>query len=632
MAKQEKAKKRNGARHSVIVTLAMRFASFIYNGILKSIFALLLTSYDRIAEAGKNSLFAALCKKISAKLSVRNVKQRISGEIEKSVFLGLKTKIKNTFLCAPVSVFGVFSASFGLYSTVIYIMKTVAFGYERNFADPAVGAFFLLLSVFFFASKQSVSQAFAGSRVLTFAINDFLGVRSVDARAQSEEGRSATNIMFLLGMVLGLATVAVRPLHVIAAIALISFAAFVMAYPESGVLLVFLLLPFLKTMMLAAIVILIAISLFVKLIRGKRVLKFSLCDIPVAVLMLFCILGGINSVTPAESVKRMLLYICFMSMYFMVKSLLCSAKMLSRAISCCVISLGLVSLIGIVEYFIGSPILDWIDTQAFSYIRGRAVSTFENPNVLGEFLIMTVPAAVAAVLSKKASVRNRFASAMAAFLGCGCLILTWSRGAWLGFVISMIFFALFASKKMFAAAVIASPLASLLVFAKDTAVFGRFTNLSDSSTSYRVNIWRGTLDMIKENLISGIGIGESAFSKIYPLHAVGGAEVAYHSHSLYLQILVEMGIFALICFIIFAVVLASRGLSFIRRYPNAPEKIMCIALFTGLAAFLIQGATDFVFYNYRIFLYFWMMTGLAVSYTDFASARAHDEAEHFLGL
>lgn len=631
MARQEKAKRRNGAKYSVIVTLVMRFASFIYNGILKSVFAFLMTSYDRIAEAGRNSLCASVCKKIFAGLSVRSTKQRISGGIEKSVFLGLWKNICNTFLCAPVSVFGVFSASFGLYSTVIYIMKTVAFGYERNFADPAVGAFFLLLSVFFFASGQSVSQAFAGSRILTFAINDFLGVRGFDARPQSAEGRGATNIMFLLGMVLGLATILVRPLHIIAAIVLIAFASFVMTYPESGVLLIFLLLPFLKTKMLAAIVILIAISLFVKLIRGKRVLKFSPCDIPVAVLMLFYLLGGINSVTPAESMKRALLYICFMSMYFMVKSLLCSAKMLSRAISCCVISLGLVSLIGIAEYFIGNPILDWIDTQAFSYIRGRAVSVFENPNVLGEFLIMTIPVATAAVLSKKADgVRSRFASAMAALLGCGCLALTWSRGAWLGFVTSMVFFALFASRKMFAAMIIASPLASLLVFAKGSSILGRFTNLSDSSTSYRVNIWRGSLDMIKENLISGIGTGESAFSKIYPLHAIGGAEVAYHSHSLYLQFIVEMGIFALIAFLIFVVVLASRGFSFIRRYGNAPEKLMCIALFTGLAAFLIQGTTDFVFYNYRIFLFFWMMTGLAVSYTDFAFEKAKDEAEHYL--
>ncbi len=471
---------------------------------------------------------------------------------------------------------------------------------------PRQAWFFLLLSVCFFSSKLSVSQAFAGSRFFSFLINDFLGIRRAKAHEESEEGRSATNIMFMLGMILGLCTIFVRPLYIVAAAALIAFAIFVMTYPEAGVLLVFLLLPFMKTMALAGTVILIAISFFVKLIRGKRVIKLALADIPVVMLAVFFFLGGINSVDRSSSMKKMLLYICLISMYFIVRNLICSQKMLIRAISCCIVSLGLVSLIGIGEYFIGTPTLGWIDTGTFDYIRGRAVSTFENPNVLGEFLIMTVPMAFAFAFAKQsdeASPRRRFASAISALLGCACLILTWSRGAWLGFAVSLLVFALIASRKIFAALIIASPLASLLVFAKDTAIFDRFTNFSDSSTSYRLNIWRGSLALIRDNLISGIGIGEQAFSSVYPAYSIGGAEVAYHSHSLYLQLTAEMGIFALVFFLIFMLFLASRCFSYLRSCATIKEKMMCMALFTGIFAFLFQGLTDFVFYNYRVFLF-----------------------------
>lgn len=632
MAQQVKKKKAVHIKDSFIVTYAMRFASFLYSKILKSFFAFLMTSYDAFEEAAKNSFAAFVYGKIVQKISLRRAKLSAAREIEKSVLLGFFSKLRNMFLCSPVSVFGVFSVSFGLYSSIIYIMKIFAFRYERNFADPATSAVFLLLSVCFFSSKLSVSEAFANSKFFSFVIHDFLGIRRTDARAETKEGRGATNIMFMFGMVLGLLTIVIRPLHIIAAAALLAFAIFVMAHPGAGVLLVFLLLPFMKTMVLAANVILIAISFFVKLIRGKRVIKFSPADIPVFMIAIFCILGGINSVDRASSIKKMLLYICFISMYFIVRNLIRSSKMFSRAIACCIISLGIVSLLGIVEYFIGTPTLGWLDTGTFDYIRGRAVSTFENPNVLGEFLILTIPLAFAFALEKQndeISPRKRFASCIATVLGCACLILTWSRGAWLGFAVSLLAFALIASKKVFAALLIASPLASLLVFARNTAIFDRLTNFTDSSTSYRLNIWKGSLRLIRDNLISGIGIGEQAFSSVYPAYAVGGAEVAYHSHSLYLQLTAEMGIFALIFFVIFVLFLASRCFSYLQNCASIREKLVCIALFTGIFAFLFQGLTDFVFYNYRVFLYFWMMVGLAVSYTDFSSEKKKEDLEHY---
>lgn len=619
-------------RDSFIASHVMRFSSFVYSGILKSLFAFILTSYDSARETAKRSFIVSTYKKAVKRFTMRGAKQSVARGIERSVLLRFFSRLRDIFLSAQMSVFGVFSASFGIYSTVIYIMKTVAFNYDSNFIDPATGAVFLLLSVCFFSSKLSLSQAFAKSRFFSFLINDFLGIRRSNTHESSEDGRSATNIMFMLGMILGLCTIFVRPLYIVAAAALTAFVIFVMTYPEAGVLLVFLLLPFLPTMALAATVILIAVSFFIKLIRGKRVIRFSLVDIPVMMLSVFFLLGGINSVDRDSSIPKMLLYICLISMYFIVRNLLCSQKMLTRAISCCIVSLGLVSLIGIGEYFIGTPTLGWLDIGTFDYIRGRAVATFENPNVLGEFLLMTIPMAFSFAFvrqSDEIGPRGHFASAIAALLGCACLILTWSRGAWLGLAVSFIFFALIASRNIFSALIIASPLASLLVFAKDTAIFDRFTNFSDSSTSYRLNIWRGALNMIRDDLVSGIGIGEQAFASVYPAYSIGGAEIAYHSHSLYLQLTAEMGIFALIFFIIFVFCISARCFSHLRKCSSLKEKMMCIALFTGIFAFLFQGLTDFVFYNYRIFLFFWMMVGLAVSYTDFAAAKKKEDMEHY---
>ena len=39
-------------------------------------------------------------------------------------------------------------------------------------------------------------------------------------------------------------------------------------------------------------------------------------------------------------------------------------------------------------------------------------------------------------------------------------------------------------------------------------------NMEDSSTSYRVYIWMGTLGMMKHYWLGGIGMGEAAFSQV----------------------------------------------------------------------------------------------------------------------
>ena len=120
MAQQVKKKKAVNIKNSFIVTYAMRFASFLYNKILKSFFAFLMTSYDAVEEAAKNSFAASVYGKVVQKFSLRRAKLSAAREIEKSVLLGFFSKLRNMFLCAPVSVFGVFSVSFGLYSSIIY--------------------------------------------------------------------------------------------------------------------------------------------------------------------------------------------------------------------------------------------------------------------------------------------------------------------------------------------------------------------------------------------------------------------------------------------------------------------------------------------------------------------------------
>ena len=120
--------------------------------------------------------------------------------------------------------------------------------------------------------------------------------------------------------------------------------------------------------------------------------------------------------------------------------------------------------------------------------------------------------------------------------------------------------------------------------------------------------------MLQDVGFCGIGLGEEAFKQIYPMYALAGIEEAPHAHNLYLQITVEMGVFALIVFLIFIFLYAQFSFSFCKSAMNRSNKLLSLGIFSGVLALLIQGLTDYVWYNYRVFLLFWMLVGLGVAH------------------
>ena len=88
-------------------------------------------------------------------------------------------------------------------------------------------------------------------------------------------------------------------------------------------------------------------------------------------------------------------------------------------------------------------------------------------------------------------------------------------------------------------------------FVLPASIINRFTsigNLTESSASYRVSIWKGAVEMIKNFWYTPIGQGSVAFNNIYPLYALN-AVYAEHSHNLFLQIIIETSVIGFVLFI-----------------------------------------------------------------------------------
>ena len=118
--------------------------------------------------------------------------------------------------------------------------------------------------------------------------------------------------------------------------------------------------------------------------------------------------------------------------------------------------------------------------------------------------------------------------------------------------------------------------------------------------------------MIKEYVWGGIGYGQSAFAEVYPLYAYAGIEAAPHSHNLFMQIVLAMGIGGLICLMLIMFFYAQYSLEYIKKPLNKDTEILSASAFVSVIAMLIMGMFDYVWYNYRIFFMFWVVLAIGV--------------------
>lgn len=604
-----------------------KFSGFVYNTFLAGFFGWLFTAYDSFSNGFGSSAFARRVKTVSNYRIfhwARKVKRYTALTYERSLFLSWVRGLSTRFLLSRLNTFGLFFFSYGFCLMIIqFIKKYSEYAGELVLRELIVGCVFVVGGFVMLLSKKSLANAIYESKFLCWILFDCLGFPIINlAEATKNEVKSGFNMPFIFAMLFGFMSIFIEPLLLFFAIILFVLLVAMISSPESGVILILFALPFMSTVQLFIFICLIFISYILKLICGRRLWRFHLIDFSVFGFLAFLVFGGIVTVD-GSSLPKMLLMMCFMGMYFVIKNIINSPAMVKRCLYALVISSAVVSVYGIYQNYFGALSTKWQDMEMFFEIKGRVVSMFDNPNVLGEFLILIFPITLALMATSKLSYERFFLFAIA-MMSCWCLVFTWSRGAWIGCMIATVLFLCISSKYFFTAGLLSLPWVGTFVWLKrDSLILTRLTSFGDSSTSYRLGIWKGVLRMLEDVGLFGIGIGEEAFKKIYPMYALTGIEAAPHAHNLYLQIAVEMGVFALIAFLIFIFLFAQFSFSFCKSAMNRSNKLLSLGIFCGVLALLIQGMTDYVWYNYRVFLLFWMIVGLGVAHV--CSAKNTEE-------
>ena len=293
-----------------------------------------------------------------------------------------------------------------------------------------------------------------------------------------------------------------------------------------------------------------------------------------------------------------------------------SRRELDILISAFVVSGALVSAYGVYQYFFGTfnPAA-WLDADMFAGIGLRVTSTLDNPNVLAKYLLLVIPFAAACMINAKSGIVRLFYAGCLAFM-LACLVLTFARGGWLGLIASAAVFFILIDRRFILVGIIGL---IVLYFTLPEVILDRFFSigdLDDTSTAFRFFIWVGTVAMLRDFWFTGIGPGVEAFTSIYPLYSLHTI-ITPHSHMLYLQIIVSAGfagiaMFLIILFSYFRYMFTAVSKEIKTNSEDKSLKILQFAAISSIFGFLIQGFTDYSFYNYRVTLVFWIVIGIGV--------------------
>lgn len=343
--------------------------------------------------------------------------------------------------------------------------------------------------------------------------------------------------------------------------------------------------------------------------------------------------------------------------YLVVANLLTDEHRIQRFLMCITAAAGIVGLIACIQYrinfFIGRNIGStwlWLDNIVFKILKEfgieifyldyklRAFSTFSNPNMLAQYLVMAAPFVACYNFMEQRTKRTRLFSRTCLFLTFAGVMFSFSRGGYLAIAILAVALIILNIRHRFAEVFLYIVCAAL--FIPDEVVNRMFTikkGISDSSAisnnlmsspttptlppssaadiidqtgaesavGERWEIWMESIQRFFDRPIFGHGAGTQTTFDIFEAINIQ----APHAHNIILQLLLEGGIIGLGIMGCVGFFIVRNGFMMMRR-DNTQSFWMGCATLAFFVCFMAHGMVDYPLMAPRLICFFIMVLGI----------------------
>ena len=382
------------------------------------------------------------------------------------------------------------------------------------------------------------------------------------------------------------------------------------------------------------------------LLNGKERYKPSAIDGIVLLFFAMNVIASFGSHYPKESLFGLAKLFVYVLAYFLFTSSFQQAPKTRITVTLLALVAGalVVSLYGLYQYKIGvAPLATWEDPTIEDKAT-RVFSTLGNPNLLAGYLVPVIPISFA-LACMSAFARGLWRWFCVPLFGiCGVItiatFLTGSRGAYIG----LIFVALIVAQAVFSwlwrrqpkarlpliLALILTPVAAVAVLHFALPSFEHrflsiFAGSEHSSNAYRMNVWRSSAQMFKDNWWLGVGTGNKAFRLAYGLYMRSSFD-ALGTYCVPLEVAVETGVVGLLIFLWLLVSCLARAHSRFWSTQDAMIRWLCIAGAGAIMGMMAHGMVDTVFYRPQVQFIFWLVISLLVALPAAGDISASDKS------
>jgi putative inorganic carbon (HCO3(-)) transporter len=340
-------------------------------------------------------------------------------------------------------------------------------------------------------------------------------------------------------------------------------------------------------------------------------LRRTYLDVPVVFYGAVAVLATVFSINPGLSVvggyyryEGLPTILSYLLIFFAVTNFVPDPRRARYLIYALLASATLTGLYGIFQHF-G---LDFIRLTGKVFELTRSSGTFGNPIFLGAFLVLMIPVAVS-LLIRTGGAKQKLVLSAAMTVMLACLILTQTRGAWLGLALSFVFLGVTFLRKgilkdrrilaglLSLAVLVGAVSLSLYIFEPNASVVRRVRTAIERSGSVatRLDMWTGSMKLIRNRPL--IGYGWETFDGIFPKYGttflMSVEELPDRPHNGFLYLGASSGLLGWLAFLWIVTVTfwhgtrKSSGLSY--SYAGAGPKKQKKALFAGSESTLLAG-------------------------------------------
>lgn len=356
----------------------------------------------------------------------------------------------------------------------------------------------------------------------------------------------------------------------------------------------------------------------------KNIPPYKIPNLPVIALFLIISLASIfYSLDRLVSLREWVRIASFFTIYLLVFDFIRSGKIKLKFIQKTLLASAIIpSIFGFWQIFTETG---FKDEAGFTRIYG----SFAHPNAFSYFLVIILTLLIYFfIIAESRKAKRWYLSSI--LLGITLLVFTYSRGAWLAFLIILLLFGLLKYRKLLFKSLIIVVLSTLLLwgidnffqknynfspllnFAPSRRLIETFSLQPYTSSFWRIELWQEMIDVFWKRPILGHGLGSFEEEALKQRGFYAGS---LEAHNDFLHLSVELGIIGLVSYILLILIVLKNIIKIYRKTEDKNFKIFILSFLCLFISLFLVSSVENILRNTIVQWCFWAWAGCVFSYS-----------------